>query len=132
MPSCASIGAAKGDAIQRRVGGVERHVARQCQRARAFVADAGGAIGSPYPIAAVSSSRINQRATKIDIRIGTKRTRGPAICQHRRLDHTSAANTSDARSEEHTSELQSLMRITYAVFCLKKKNNKSKYITTSQ
>src|SRR3546814_3979351 len=30
------------------------------------------------------------------------------------------------RSEEHTSELQSLMRISYAVFCLKKKNTKRK------
>src|SRR3546814_8973811 len=30
------------------------------------------------------------------------------------------------RSEEHTSELQSLMRISYAVFCLKKKNTPSK------
>src|SRR3546814_3643049 len=30
-----------------------------------------------------------------------------------------------SRSEEHTSELQSLMRISYAVFCLKKKKNKS-------
>src|SRR3546814_1864528 len=30
----------------------------------------------------------------------------------------------DLRSEEHTSELQSLMRISYAVFCLKKKINK--------
>src|SRR3546814_2879695 len=30
--------------------------------------------------------------------------------------------TPDQRSEEHTSELQSLMRISYAVFCLKKKN----------
>src|SRR3546814_8108927 len=30
------------------------------------------------------------------------------------------------RSEEHTSELQSLMRISYAVFCLKKKNNMTK------
>src|SRR3546814_9838998 len=29
------------------------------------------------------------------------------------------------RSEEHTSELQSLMRISYAVFCLKKKNNRT-------
>src|SRR3546814_5800100 len=29
----------------------------------------------------------------------------------------------DSRSEEHTSELQSLMRISYAVFCLKKQNN---------
>src|SRR3546814_5031457 len=31
------------------------------------------------------------------------------------------------RSEEHTSELQSLMRISYAVFCLKKKKNKSSH-----
>src|SRR3546814_10738985 len=31
-----------------------------------------------------------------------------------------------ARSEEHTSELQSLMRISYAVFCLKKKMNKTR------
>src|SRR3546814_3906321 len=31
-------------------------------------------------------------------------------------------STADHRSEEHTSELQSLMRISYAVFCLKKKN----------
>src|SRR3546814_4235296 len=32
-----------------------------------------------------------------------------------------------ARSEEHTSELQSLMRISYAVFCLKKKNTTKPY-----
>src|SRR3546814_7142869 len=32
-----------------------------------------------------------------------------------------------ARSEEHTSELQSLMRISYAVFCLKKKNKRQPY-----
>src|SRR3546814_8586298 len=32
------------------------------------------------------------------------------------------------RSEEHTSELQSLMRISYAVFCLKKKKKKNKHI----
>src|SRR3546814_5425120 len=31
------------------------------------------------------------------------------------------------RSEEHTSELQSLMRISYAVFCLKKKKQKNKH-----
>src|SRR3546814_3828700 len=35
----------------------------------------------------------------------------------------------DRRSEEHTSELQSLMRISYAVFCLKKKNNFTQYFT---
>src|SRR3546814_9052347 len=33
----------------------------------------------------------------------------------------------DGRSEEHTSELQSLMRTTYAVFCLKKKTTHKKY-----
>src|SRR3546814_9057616 len=32
-----------------------------------------------------------------------------------------------SRSEEHTSELQSLMRISYAVFCLKKKKNTNKH-----
>src|SRR3546814_3310850 len=35
---------------------------------------------------------------------------------------SSALSPTMARSEEHTSELQSLMRISYAVFCLKKKN----------
>src|SRR3546814_7521120 len=34
--------------------------------------------------------------------------------------------TGTGRSEEHTSELQSLMRISYAVFCLKKKKTKKK------
>src|SRR3546814_4400429 len=38
----------------------------------------------------------------------------------------SAIKINDVRSEEHTSELQSLMRISYAVFCLKKKNKKTK------
>src|SRR3546814_4056508 len=39
----------------------------------------------------------------------------------------------DLRSEEHTSELQSLMRISYAVFCLKKKKKKTKktYLSTT-
>src|SRR3546814_5013827 len=37
--------------------------------------------------------------------------------------------TNHRRSEEHTSELQSLMRISYAVFCLKKKNNNMTYPT---
>src|SRR3546814_6312368 len=39
---------------------------------------------------------------------------------HGRTDEHIACKT--RRSEEHTSELQSLMRISYAVFCLKKKN----------
>src|SRR3546814_16237407 len=41
------------------------------------------------------------------------------VCDH-------AVVIADDRSEEHTSELQSLMRISYAVFCLKKKKNRTK------
>src|SRR3546814_2591389 len=37
------------------------------------------------------------------------------------IDYINTHGTSTPRSEEHTSELQSLMRISYAVFCLKKK-----------
>src|SRR3546814_4626485 len=40
-------------------------------------------------------------------------------CRPRRA---AAGHAAGHRSEEHTSELQSLMRISYAVFCLKKKN----------
>src|SRR3546814_9994547 len=45
------------------------------------------------------------------------------------LYKTSLCHQRDKRSEEHTSELQSLMRISYAVFCLKKKK-KSKQTNT--
>src|SRR3546814_6815165 len=50
----------------------------------------------------------------------------------RRRQHQHQATAADlhaSRSEEHTSELQSLMRISYAVFCLKKKkiNNQTTY-----
>src|SRR3546814_1641986 len=41
------------------------------------------------------------------------------------------ASCHDARSEEHTSELQSLMRISYAVFCLKKKIQYIKLTTST-
>src|SRR3546814_4529840 len=54
----------------------------------------------------------------------------PRLCQYRR---PADGRGHRLRSEEHTSELQSLMRISYAVFCLKKKkkqltNNESKHI----
>src|SRR3546814_9670042 len=43
----------------------------------------------------------------------------------RRGDDLDAGRSGGARSEEHTSELQSLIRISYAVFCLTKKKNNS-------
>src|SRR3546814_3582346 len=42
------------------------------------------------------------------------------------IDPVTGAKGMATRSEEHTSELQSLMRISYAVFCLKKKTTKKK------
>src|SRR3546814_6269316 len=53
---------------------------------------------------------------------GIEATLGPGIaCQGNPITGT---RSSAIRSEEHTSELQSLMRISYAVFCLKKKIHK--------
>src|SRR3546814_2043653 len=45
----------------------------------------------------------------------------PAVAEAARLDPGEA----DGRSEEHTSELQSLMRTSYAVYCLKKKSRQT-------
>src|SRR3546814_1286739 len=57
-----------------------------------------------------------------------KRTIGAAarnliIVREHHVDTKRIVAASQQRSEEHTSELQSLMRISYAVFCLKNKNN---------
>src|SRR3546814_8221538 len=69
-------------------------------------------------------------------RISAAISRAPiAITQIRR---TLSGTIIEIRSEEHTSELQSLMRNSYAVFCLKKKtkqndnNNENKYNTHHQ
>src|SRR3546814_2463846 len=74
------------------------------------------------------------------VRQGARAHRGLRAVRHQAI-HARGAPRRDpkARSEEHTSELQSLMRISYAVFCLKKKktnnntnkhNNKHDIITT--
>src|SRR3546814_6086075 len=70
---------------------------------------------------------------------GAERTPDPARRQTARgPDRRSPARVREVpghdpeRSEEHTSELQSLMRISYAVFCLKKKKKTSDTNTSSQ
>src|SRR3546814_5588413 len=50
---------------------------------------------------------------------------GPICADLREAGALLAASADYSRSEEHTSELQSLMRISYAVFCLKKKTKKN-------
>src|SRR3546814_7543430 len=60
--------------------------------------------------------------------------RGPipdwAQGEYETLSAGASAKSVSYRSEEHTSELQSLMRISYSVFCLKKKND-TEQVTTS-
>src|SRR3546814_2533039 len=58
------------------------------------------------------------KAYQSDSRGGARRRRATTCC------HSRSSRGPKLRSEEHTSELQSLMRISYAVFCLKKKKKK--------
>src|SRR3546814_1065127 len=60
-------------------------------------------------------------AGPLDLARGRADLRGFRLCREEEMK----------RSEEHTSELQSLMRISYAVFCLKKKKNTVNHPNTS-
>src|SRR3546814_972539 len=87
--------------------------------------------GRAWAMQLLGSEPVHFRMGRLDADVGADQPL-PACCgrlQHmRRLE--SAQGNADAharhigqqRSEEHTSELQSLMRNSYAVFCLKKKN----------
>src|SRR3546814_8779465 len=94
-------------------------------------------VGQPQPAAvqpavpAAAARRMAHRPrarARAVVRALARRGRG---LHGRRAVHAVAADAAaaqravdrTARSEEHTSELQSLMRISYAVFCLKKKNH---------
>src|SRR3546814_7422863 len=88
--------------------------AREKARLERFPHRAGDLRGLPR---ARRKSR-RRRGRRLPLRDGGARRRPP---QHRRL--------LARRSEEHTSELQSLMRISYAVFCLKKKKKIIEHIT---
>src|SRR3546814_4420213 len=80
-------------------------------------------------------SRLRRAGNRRHLVVRRRRRRGPCPGWRRK----GLAGHGDARrgfrlqrSEEHTSELQSLMRISYAVFCLKKKKHKSKANQTLQ
>src|SRR3546814_5180628 len=82
-----------------------------------------------HPAVAAAQAAAHQRESQHPVALGAtgggdqQPDRHVDADQHprgeRRIGRTGAANP---RSEEHTSELQSLTRISYAVFCLKKKN----------
>src|SRR3546814_6777945 len=73
---------------------------------------------SACPAADSARSAPSRRPRRRSYRRGLRHRTGTAPSRHPRRRLRSG---SEPRSEEHTSELQSLMRISYAVFCLKKK-----------
>src|SRR3546814_4561257 len=90
------------------------------------------------PAAAAAAGRDEERlcadavegqARRLEQRLGRSGVHaGAGVARRRRgtwRRYHPADGDAHPRSEEHTSELQSLMRISYAVFCLKKKNKKT-------
>src|SRR3546814_7916248 len=91
--------------------------------ARLFVAALGD-----RRLALPTRALVNQTSTALD----SVEDLLEALLEISRLDAGAIQpEISDFRSEEHTSELQSLMRISYAVFCLKKKNQKPNRTVTN-
>src|SRR3546814_7544770 len=82
-------------------------------------------IGQAHPLADMTLLRL-LRAGRYIASTGDNAHQHPEFleckCGHR-MQHT-IDTEANARSEEHTSELQSLMRTSYAVFCLKTNNSK--------
>src|SRR3546814_9243225 len=81
----------------------------------------------PHPPISRSTPRDSLPDERCSRHRQSRRFQGSSLPQHGRLDSLRARRKPArrrhvaCRSEEHTSELQSLMRISYAVFCLKKK-----------
>src|SRR3546814_5443164 len=84
-------------------------VMRRCASTRLRSALACPTAALPELNSGIGTEMLNNTAVSFDSE--NRRTPGPTVTSGMR------------RSEEHTSELQSLMRISYAVFCLTKKNN---------
>src|SRR3546814_1123361 len=80
------------------------------------------------PLRLLAQSHFAQRPKMLLVHMGNDRVlhRGELYHhQHQPMIVIKVAAFDAQRSEEHTSELQSLMRISYAVFCLKKKKTKT-------
>src|SRR3546814_2504877 len=79
-----------------------------------------GMVHRQAPYLAIGSGQLQRHGAKDVAPVGRE---GTAAAGREAADYRMAARTQQ-RSEEHTSELQSLMRISYAVFCLTKKTKK--------
>src|SRR3546814_1790240 len=105
-------------------GGQELPAVLMMRRAE-LMADAGDLAGAAK-LAEAAANADPARGLLVRFADIARRSDDPAAAA-RAYERLEAALGDGERSEEHTSELQSLMRISYAVFCLIKKNN-HKYI----
>src|SRR3546814_9011168 len=105
----------------------QQHFAIFCNRARKEQGKGGRRLGASAPDESAARiawrgkrggnvMKVSIRPSRVTLMIGSA---------------SAALMLGFARSEEHTSELQSLMRISYAVFCLKKKNKRTKINTNT-
>src|SRR3546814_7946102 len=85
----------------------------------------GGEAAYPQPVGRKEGKPQRQIAPVPGRYIRHDSTPRASACRRVRLGGAAIRSPAPHRSEEHTSELQSLMRISYAVFCLKKKKNKN-------
>src|SRR3546814_2704408 len=99
---------------------------RACRRVHLRFGQANRPYRAPKPHPTFSAPYLAERRSHAslptlarDFRIGEQRRQAPSRAEE-------DAPVLSLRSEEHTSELQSLMRLSYAVFCLKKKKTKKK------
>src|SRR3546814_10627263 len=107
------------------IAGHKSAVERACELAQ----QAGAKRALMLPVSAPFHSRLLEPAAiALGEALAGVAMAKPRIALINNVDVASPDDTA-ARSEEHTSELQSLMRISYAVFCLKKKNNKQQLTT---
>src|SRR3546814_9775572 len=109
---CSSDLCGDGDSCRRRLLARRRAARLAARRLRLpdLARPAAGAAQPPHPAGSAAADPVRERRHPCPGRRGAAAARLRAEPDH-----------GAGRSEEHTSELQSLMRISYAVFCLKKK-----------
>src|SRR3546814_2047937 len=97
----------------------------RCPYTTLFRAAAGPFAGDEAPVlAALADTGDQDLGGRVDDVVGVSLPARAPRSMSRSERNDSSMRT---RSEEHTSELQSLMRISYAVFCLKKKKHKTQH-----
>src|SRR3546814_10335351 len=79
-----------------------------------------------FPYTTLFRSRRARHRRSVGARDGHEAGRRGAACRAQSDRPRALRREPGVRSEEHTSELQSLMRISYDVFCLKKKNKQTR------